>query len=238
MIIATLLVIALASALLLDRAKCKKVIVFVFLLLFLSSWPPTVWLASQSLEQNAKPKIPPTEKPGDTIVVLGGYLQVNDWDSKPSVGRSTYNRLLYAVDLHKYWPEIPILVTGGQTRGKEYSSLAEKMASFLVTSGIPSQLISIEPNSLNTHENAKFSTALLPPKSAVILVTNTIHMPRAKLAFENYDLTVIAAPCCLLTDLSATDLQFYIPNHHSLVDMEKVLHEWFGLAFYYWKGWV
>ena len=91
----------------------------------------------------------------------------------------------------------------------------------------------VESDSINTDQNAYLSAQLLRKENIqrILLVTDAIHMPRARLAFEHAGLQVIPAPSIFL----ASDHYHFahvIPNAQSLKNSHYAIHEWLGLLAY------
>ena len=91
----------------------------------------------------------------------------------------------------------------------------------------------LEPDSVNTAENAEFSKALLQRAgiSRVLLVTDAVHMPRAQAIFTRYGLQTVAAPTWFVGHerLSALD---FVPDGEGLRRSRYAAHEWLGLLWY------
>ena len=215
---------------------------------FLASWPPTVWLAVSTLERGYDPAMPPGQASPESIdamVVLSGYMRRNDWGGPPTPGLDTYERLVYAAALHRRWERVPIIVTGGPVLGEEHPPVAGVMADYLVRAGVPPTLIEEEPRALNTHENALYVARLLEPRHAgraypprVALVTEARHMRRAELAFAKQGLAVVPAPCCFASRIDEWSWRLLRPSWWSLQTTEGTLHEWLGLLAYRLRGWI
>jgi uncharacterized SAM-binding protein YcdF (DUF218 family) len=120
----------------------------------------------------------------DVIVVLGsGTKEINSM-------KETFNteieslRLLHAVAVYnktgaKYF------VCSGKGEGKV--SQAEAMAKLAESLGVPREKIKIEPNSINTSQNAGEVNKMLNNKNVNIgLVTSAFHMARSEREFKRY----------------------------------------------------
>ena len=118
-----------------------------------------------------------TEKP-DYLVVLGAGLR----------GRSISTSLLYrletALDFHGIYPDVKIVVSGGQGEGEDMSE-ALAMRNFLVNNGIDPSIIIMEDKSKNTYENFLYTKKVLDEETVkedftITIVSNSFHMYRAK----------------------------------------------------------
>ena len=120
----------------------------------------------------------------------------------------------------------------------EADTLAAYMKEFLAAEGVPPENIIEEGRSATTYENARFAAELLRERGLleVALVTDGWHMPRAAASFRARGLKVIPAPCTLRSANFDGPLSGWLPSHHALVQNERVLHEWLGLAWYLLSG--
>lgn len=132
----------------------------------------------------------------DYIIVLGAGLN----GSKLSA--SLRLRLISAMEFHKSHSNTKIVVSGGQGAGEDISE-ALAMKNFLVSKGIPENLIIMEDKSTSTYENFSFSKSILEKEYInnkpiqVTVITNNFHMFRAKLIGERIGFRVFrySAPC-------------------------------------------
>lgn len=85
------------------------------------------------------------ERP-DYVVVLGAGLRGN------TISASLLYRLETALDFHEMYPDVKIVVSGGQGEGESMSE-ALAMRNFLVDNGVDQNLIIMENKSTNTYEN-------------------------------------------------------------------------------------
>ncbi|WAM32971.1 YdcF family protein [Caldicellulosiruptor morganii] len=115
-------------------------------------------------------------KKSDAIIVLGCAVYGN-FPSPFFKSRLDEALKLYNKGFGRY-----IIVSGGKGEG-EYISEAEAGKEYLVTRGVPSEVILIENKSFSTYENLLFSKKLMDRyalKSAVI-VSNKFHLKRASI---------------------------------------------------------
>lgn len=91
----------------------------------------------------------------------------------------------------------------------------------------------VESNSINTNQNAILSAQLLRQENIqqILLVTDAIHMPRARWAFEHAGLRVAPLPSHFVA-CSDFHLASFIPNAQSLKSSHYAIHEWLGLLGY------
>ena len=129
-----------------------------------------------------------TTKP-DYAIVLGAGL-IGD-----KISTSLYYRLTAAVEFHNLYPDVKIVVSGGQGPD-ELLSEAAAMKKFLIEKGIDEDDIIIEDKSTNTYENFLYTKNKLKELDnkehiSLTVITNNFHMFRAKslskqLGFKTY----------------------------------------------------
>jgi uncharacterized SAM-binding protein YcdF (DUF218 family) len=168
------------------------------------------------------------------IVVLGaGRMR----DAPEYAGRDIPDyialaRLRYAAHLQRA-TGLPILVSGGSAQKAGVPSLADSMAAALREDfGVPVRWV--EGRSQNTAENASFSAAMLAPEKIrrILLVTDAMHMPRARTAFQHAEFDVVAAPTMFFTNttLSLTSL---MPSAEALRESWYAIYELVGIGWYW-----
>jgi Uncharacterized conserved protein len=115
----------------------------------------------------------------DSVIVLGAGLK----GETPTLVLK--ERLDYTIDYYKFNPDVKIIVSGGQGLGEAITE-AEGMKRYLVSHGIPENIILKEEHSTSTYENMLFSKKLYEntmgkPLYKVMIVTNDFHMFRSKM---------------------------------------------------------
>ena len=206
-----------------------------FLLAVLSLWvlatPAVSNLLMRSLELD-HPLLPSQLETveADAIVILGGRQNERspEFGEPVSVG-AQLSRLRYGAFLHRK-TDIPILLSGGSVLGNEERSLAETMASELEYSfNVNAKWL--ESRSRTTAENAQYSYSILGQlnKTSIILVTNSLHMMRARLSFERVGFKVLPAPTGFI-DRNQLKINSFLPSSQNLNLSSEVIHEWLG----YW----
>lgn len=167
------------------------------------------------------------------IIVLGGGVNHDQPEfGGSSAAASTLERIRYAAYLHRE-TGLPIQVSGGGWPGEE--PVARVMQRELETLFFtPVKWVLPEPGT--TAEEARYSRDSLTREgiNTILLVTNTVHMKRAKITFERAGFDVIAAPT-VMPDYPPNFLK-YIPRADALRTSGSVLHEWIGMAWYWLKG--
>lgn len=132
-----------------------------------------------------------TEKP-DYVMVLGAGLRGSE------ISTSLLYRLDSAIEFNKLYPDVKIIVSGGQGPG-EYITEADAMSNYLVNKGIDESMIIKEDKSTSTYENFQFTKELLSKlsgeeKYTLTVITNNFHMYRAKFLGEQVGFNCLGYP--------------------------------------------
>ena len=133
-------------------------------------------------------------RPRSFLVVLG--CRVGPLGLSPAARR----RCVAAFQRWQQEPGAWVVVSGGKRW--EGTSEADAMARFLVDEGVPSHCIIRESLSLNTFENAFYSSQILRHFGtlSLTLVTSSTHMPRALRAFQRQGLQPTPTTAASMTD--------------------------------------
>jgi uncharacterized SAM-binding protein YcdF (DUF218 family) len=164
----------------------------------------------------------------DTAPEFGGVDVPNYW---------TASRLRFGAALYRR-SGIPLLVSGGIVRDEK-----EAEATLMARSLEQDHIVNVrwlEGRSRTTWENAQFSRDLLEDDDIrhIVLVTQALHMPRARLAFEHAGFEVTAAPI----DFAPADGRSWplrlLPNPASFMRSAQALHEYVGRLAYHARIWM
>lgn len=164
----------------------------------------------------------------DVGIVLGGMFEYDNSVNRLSIRRGG-DRIWQAIDLYKSNKIKKICIVGkhGDVNDKGLNE-AVQLKDQLVEWGIPEIDIIIETESRNTHENAKFTAALLkqsyPHFNSFLLITSARHMKRAKASFEKVEMNVTP----FSTDQYVGKERFYHWNEFIIPDSDTFTG-WFGL---------
>jgi len=194
------------------------------------------WLISHPLEQR-EPALRVVPANAQAIVVLAaGRVRNSPEYGAPIPDFTALERINYAAHLYRRSP-LPILLTGGRlTASPTDEPLALGMARVLaIDYQIPVQWL--ESSSRNTDENARYSAHILSVAglSRVVLVTDAVHMPRARRVFEHYGMSVIPGPT-FYAEPGRFSLFRLMPTIENLRRSHAALYEWMGLLWYASSG--
>ncbi|MGV0834028.1 YdcF family protein [Mycolicibacterium thermoresistibile] len=121
------------------------------------------------------------------IVVLG-YGLLPDGTMRPLLRR----RVLAGLTVAQFFPQSPIIVTGGNPRNGVTEAAA--MRRMLLMFGFPDHRIIVEDRANSTVQNARFSVPLAEKAGAsgIILVTSSTHQGRADGNFADEGANILA----------------------------------------------
>lgn len=210
------------------------------------------WVSYALVRSLESPNVPTAEFPNaSAIVVLGGGIKPaippRPWVDVSEAG----DRVLYGAQLYKQGKAPVVIVSGGRIDWKGGGPPeAEDMAEILKALGVPESAILLEPNSLNTYENAVEVRKVLEANNIdkrVLLVTSATHMPRSRRVFQRQGMEPIPAPTDFivseqelaeLSDSWQSTLLNLLPDASRLEDTTRSLKEYIGMAIYWLKGWL
>ena len=213
------------------RALGLGLIVLSALALLVLSTPVVALALARGLEE------PPLQERNlaraQAIVILAGgaFRSAPEWGGE-TMNTITLARVHYGVALARR-TKLPILVTGG-INGPGDATEAELMRRGL--EDVYDQRVRwVEAESRTTGENARLSAAMLRKDGVqrVLLVTDGVHIRRAKRVFERAGLEVIPAPTGFWGQREGAWLvSDFVPNPESLRRSSHVLREWLANALY------
>lgn len=224
----------------LDRRRWA-LLVHSFALLWLLIWSlPVTSNAILSTLESAYPAMTQAQvnqaPKAQAIVVLGGAFKPIEQDGEYPDMSDTSDRVWHAARLY-YAGKAPLLVlSGGSDPKRSLTSEAEAMRVLLRDLRVPDSALLLEGKSLNTRENAAFTTDLLRERNInhILLVTSSMHMPRALALFQGQGLQVTAAP----TDRQASlpglwgarslNLRDFFPDTGALDNSSRAIKEIVG----------
>ncbi len=172
--------------------------------------------------------VPAELKPAPAIVVLTAYVTGGGVMNESAMRRTHMAARLYRNGLAPL-----LIITGGNTQSQSTRQPADFMARFAEELGVPHSAILLEKASADTHESAVHVAALCRERGIqhVLLITDASHMRRAAGAFRAQHLQVSPAPA------DPGSLTWETPNVR-LGKFWASLHEYAGLLYYWWKGWI
>jgi len=206
-----------------------------------------------SLERRVMPPDPMPK--ADGVIVLGGGISPRAFPRQTAEVHDAGDRLLYGAHLiregHADWM---VCAAGGGELSYIEQSEAEAMREMLDWMGVSDDQILLDTKSRNTRENAAESLPLAVERGAtsVYLVTSASHMPRSLGIYQKQaeqlgieGLEIIPAPC----DFTVIDPEKYpplfyraamslLPTASALETSTRILHEYYGMVYYWLRGWI
>ena len=213
------------------RALGLGLIALSALALLVLSMPVVAWALARGLEE------PPLQERNlaraQAIVILAGgaFRNAPEWGGE-TVNTITLARVHYGAALARR-TRLPILITGG-INGPGDATEAELMRRAL-EQVYDLRVRWVETGSRTTAENARMSASVLGKDGIqrVLLVTDGVHMRRARRVFEGAGLEIVPAPTAYWGQSEGPRIVGdYIPNAESLRRSSHVLREWLANALY------
>jgi uncharacterized SAM-binding protein YcdF (DUF218 family) len=228
------LVLAIAGALALRRwPRFGNVMLWTGLavLLALSLGPVSgllLWLANDS------PVVRLDEaRTAQAVVILGGGVRRDAPEyGGDTLGRLSLERVRYGAKLARE-TGLPVLVAGGTVFGDTATEASLMRAALEREFNVPVRWV--EETSRNTHENARFSAAILKRDGVkrVVLVIHGFDIRRARAEFTDAGLEVVPAPTVVPHFAIASPLDF-LPSLSALQGSYYALYELLANAV---RGW-
>lgn len=171
------------------------------------------------------------------IIVLGGgtsydrqrrLVPKGDAITRIDLAASLYKR---CIEMEK---ECFVIVSGGNPQHHEQSE-ADLYGSLLLAAGVKRADLILENQSLDTYENARNTEKILRsrPYDSSVLITSSLHMHRAMLAFEAFGLHPQPTVAFIRPQFT-----WWRPHPKGWFDSNSALHELVGIArFYVWR-WI
>jgi len=213
-----------------SRRKLFKFSIAALSAYFLVFYTPVIWFMAGPL------KISQTPKQADCIVVLGGGV-----GESGKAGQGYEERVEYAVELYKKGYAKHLIFSSGYMYVYEEPLIMKALA---VSLGVPNEAIILEDKAVNTYENVVFTEKILTDRgwSRIILVSTPYHMKRLLLVAKKN------APQIKVTYSPIPQSRFYQHGaglkgkkswkQINLKQAKGLLHEYLGIVYYWWKGYI
>lgn len=238
LLILILLAIALAW---LKWRRCSRalLVLAVILLLAVGCGPLPIWLLTP-LQSDYAADAPIAWGQRNAIVLLGaGTVRVANGD-QVEASLFAYGRISKTAALYRACRQsghtCKVEVSGGDARGLGKSEAAI-YADDMQRLGVDAADLMLESRSMNTWQNAQFSSPLLKSWGAdrVLLVSSGFHLSRGMLYFSHFGIQ--ATP--VRADYVSGVLSWW-PLSYNFAMADVALHEYIGIARYHWynaMGW-
>lgn len=190
-------------------------------------YTPLVWFAAKPLVVSQTPV------QADCVVVFGGGV-----GESGKAAQGYEERVGYAVELYKKGYAKHLILSSGYRYFFEETLLMKALAMAL---GVPEDAIVLENGSRNTYENVTFTKAILDQRrwKSALLVSSPYHMRRVSLVFDK-SAKGVSVTCVPLPKSSFYSHQAagFFKRQVNLAQIGAILHEYLGMAYYWWKGWI
>lgn len=195
------------------------------------------WLL-EPLEQRF-PAPDPMPQRIDGIILLGGAQRpaLTAYWQQPELNASA-ETLTTFLALARHYPTAKLIFSGGSGDiFRQDLSEEQTVRLFLKQQGFDETRLQYENKSRNTHENALFSYRLVEPRQNEIwlMITNARTVPRAMGVFRKVGWNVTPVPADHLV-VPNGDWQPQFNLAAAFTTINEGLHEWLGLAAYYFSG--
>lgn len=210
--------------------------------LYLLATPALTLLTGRTLEYGY-PYVPLNNvETADAIVCLGGGVSESLCFCPEPLLNAAADRPYYSAVLWKAG-KAPVIIPSGV-------GIKNSDAKFLLSLGVPENVIVVENSARNTEENARLVEQLIKAvqenqidtkmtgnrKPKILLVTSAWHMKRSLLIFSKYasGLKVVPAPTdheCLRGD-GAMRWEYLRPDAACIELNVRYIHEWMGWIYY------
>lgn len=217
-----------------DSGLIKLLTVFLLLFFFFLSTAFGVRILLHPLENYAE-EISVDAFVSYPIVVLGGGLNYySEKEAKPSV--HSLQRLVKGYQLHRRL-NTPLIYSGGIAIGQDKISEADAAGELLQSLGMDLEFYISEDQAQTTFENAAYLKRWIEENEIekVYLVTSAYHILRSAAVFKAQNIDFLAVHSGFISDHQFSWLD-YLPNRGALTANLTAIHEWVGLAWYYFRG--
>jgi uncharacterized SAM-binding protein YcdF (DUF218 family) len=180
--------------------------------------------------------------PGPTAVVLLGAGARTVHGRSGKLGVLTLggaSRVLEAARIFRLVDPAWIVSSGGAPAGYDMIPESETMKRALVELDVPAERITLESTSYVTRDEAVLTARLLHALgiTSCIVVTSDLHMRRALAAFRHEGLRAVPAVARDPLDSQRPSLS-WLPTPQGIAYSQEVVHDYVGLAWYWWRGWT
>jgi uncharacterized SAM-binding protein YcdF (DUF218 family) len=220
------------------RHWARKLLAVTFVLIFVSHSGPVNYALRYPLESRYVPLLDPRTVSYDAIVVLtSSMIPPEGLIPFPTIDEHMFRRLEEAWRLYRIQPR-PIILSGGHvnpfTPDMDENRIGRE---YLIRWGVPKHHVIGEDKSRDTFESALEVQKILKQRGwkRYLLVTSAVHMPRSMLAFAAKTPEPIPAPGDYsIGRFRLTPFDIF-PGEGAARRIYLTVHEYIGLANYYWR---
>lgn len=197
---------------------------------FLVFYTPLAWFFANPLKIIQKPE------PADVIVALAGGV-----GESGSPGQGYEERVQYAVDLYNKGYAQQIIFSSGYRYIYQEPMVMKALA---VSLGVPPGTITLEDESSHTYDQVEFIKNMMKKRNwhSALLVSSPYHMLRVSLVAKKIapGIKFVYTPI-LQSRFYAYDVNVkrkFVGRQVTLRQIRALLHEYIGILYYLWKGYI
>jgi uncharacterized SAM-binding protein YcdF (DUF218 family) len=238
-----IIVILLVAGWIIKNQRWKKILTRTgFILLLLTS---NFFIANELMRAWETPvtTFESIKKQYDYGILLTGVTKTNMKPKDRVYFNRGADRATHTLQLYKLGIIKKVIISGGSGRldGSGVRE-ADDLADFLKLAGIPSEDLIIENESKNTHESARYVSAILSkldgPKECLV-ITSAYHLPRAMACFRKAGVKADA----FAAEPTADERRFnpdalFVPKLEAMAIWQTLLKEWVGFIAYWFAGYI
>lgn len=203
-------------------------------LLWISSMPIAATGLARVMDGGAERPLASQAPAADAIVVLSGVRLIAPGPAGVSEWTDA-NRFFGGLELFRARKAPRLVFTGARPDGPDDAPLeGQTLREYAQSMGVPAQSIVTTGLVVNTDDEARAVSALLPARSRILLVTSAYHMPRAQRLFERAGLVVAPFPVDFKYApghaLTPTD---FLPSASALAATHTFVREALGRLYYH-----
>ncbi|MCH7748912.1 MAG: YdcF family protein [Acidobacteria bacterium] len=182
------------------------------------------------------------EADGATAIVVlsgGSHRYSNQGSGVEFVSEASALRALEAARIYHLLSN-PLVITSTGLMPERTRSEAALLADALISLGVPAERIIQETRSMSTREHALFVPPLLRKHGVeqFVLVTSPTHIRRAMRAFEAEGLRPVASMSAMRSSKPRRALGGWWPSRENLSISAQAIYDYFGLVYYWSRGWI
>ncbi len=155
------------------------------------------------------------------------------------MGEEGVLRALEAARLYRLLGDPLVIVQGGFPEQTDRPALGTIFSKTLTDLGVPPGRIVVEPDSRDTRQHAENLEPYLEKHGVkrFVLVTSALHMRRSVATFGAAGYDFVYSATAVDSDLDLKDRSPLL-NGQNLDRVMWGMHEYVGLAYYWWKDWL
>ena len=178
----------------------------------------------------------------EAIVVLDSstrrfqnHLDILELPDDSSVSRAMEAARIY----HLLDQPLVFVSAGGKKNEPTWLPEGSMLRDTLIRLGVPHQKIILDSDSINTRAHAVNGIHYLAKNEIAkfVLVTSSLHMHRAVRSFQMLDSDPVPSPGNNIIDKVEGWKKFW-PSLKSLILAQQIMHEYLGLVYYWYQGWI